>query len=743
MKTTPIMQFLQSEFSTEALALETRNENFALTLRSTTPTGWVEPEISWDQPDPGSPASPILLISAAGAMGKTFTSMAIADYLQAPRLDLSQLTVGQDTHLGVLTRALTPRSYGLLAQSLTEGKASLIIDALDEAPLRSGERAFFAFMESLAEDAKSFEVPKHQYVVLGRPQTIDLFRELCVSLGVNTTNVTLNSLSLNSSLDLIAKEIERISLSPVHISHPESSRDYWKEYLFQLGSMLLHEPDFRANQWPQVSDFIGYPPVVCAIAPMLDESNYLKSKKDLQNTPPGLASRATVLTKIIQDLLARETDKAQQQLGQAFAGEIEPTIIKTFYGYEEQIARILNELGVPMMDALPASLPDHLRGKYEGLLDSFIADHPFLNGKTNQGPRNVVFSDHLRAIVNSGSAFISGTSNKPVSSDQIPSVGPFYIHFMNEFLEKVSVAEDQVERPALLSEDFVQEILTSWELSMHADWHSTFQYAHYENQRPLLDFHVTQTDRAFANQANLQDLSVYFTIKQPDGVLQLSSPVTDVSVVSDYGLYIASSGGSTTLGPGASLVSQHIQFDNSDELHFRGQVVQSDDKFDVVAFILAQDLSISGDYKLRRSGVGMCSVIVPDLDQRWRDFEPKLRAIDGMNRENVLEAVMYLRRILSSFRSTNGVQALHIDKFNRHVIGRNKMLRTVRSAMEKADLISEKSGMMIMNQDVLSKFEINYSVYSDPDWVQKLSSVLAECMNRDPRLVEALMRRDD
>lgn len=736
-----ISKFISENFNVEPLALEAKRHSPALDLRPQRPKSYVEPTVSVETKEAPIPA-PILLVSAAGAMGKTVTSKAIAEQLGCPRLDLAHLTVGQDTHSGVLNRVLTGKSLGTFMDKLDRGVASLIIDALDEAPLRSGERAFFAFIESLAEDAAAFSTPNHQFIVLGRPQTVELLSDLCKDLDVATTEVTLDSLSLNSSLDLIANQLEEKAKTSIHQIHVQPARDYWTSYLLDLGSILTHNDSFASTNWHEVSDFLGYPPVVCAIAPTLEESNYNKSSQRLKRNSLEIGSRSAILTKIIDDLLARETEKVQQQLAEVFRDELSEGQIRALYSYEEQLSRILRTLGIEVPDPLPASLPDEYRARYEESIETFVVDHPFLDGQASAGPRNVVFSDHLRAIVNSRVTYISGNTHGPLQAESLLAVGPFYAHFMTEFVTKVPITKlmDGPRIPAVFDEDYVSDLVSSWVSGTPSDWTPSFHYIHRENDLPVLDLLMERNLSVVDSSAEglKSSKSLFFAIENPNGLLQLKSPILNVSIATEHGVYIASSGGSITLGPNTTIVAKSLQTSEIDEIVFRSSSNSTVESKDQATLIASPDLRIPGDYKIHRSGTATHTVFAPFLDQRWKAFRPEIGAIEGLDKTKVAEAVMYVRRILTSFRSTNGSPAIHVDKFNRHVVGRNELLRVVADSMQSAGLIESKNGMFIINQDRLSVLGISYDTYSSPDWVRKFSGALAMCLNNDRRLVAAL-----
>lgn len=720
-----------SKFEENSVNLTEKKAVPALSLRSIRPRAYVEPTLTYldDAPDH---TNPILLISAAGAMGKTFTSMAIADQLNSPRLDLSKVIVGEDSHTGILNRSLTRTSCAEYLRSLDEGTTHLIIDALDEAPIRSGERAFTAFIESLAEHCSEFNVENHQFIILGRPQTTEIFAGICRDAGTGVTRMSLDSLNLDSSLQLIGNEISSYE-GGASLIHDKPARDYWREYLFGLARIMQQDDTFKEEDWDTVSDFLGYPPVLCAIAPTLRESNYKREAERLKRGTTRVSSRSNVLTQIINDLLDREATKVQTQLSEVFSGAIEPQRILTFYTHEEQIARILKEFGIESPHAFPVGLPPELRAGYEESIQTFIMDHPFLDGHAAARPRNAVFSDYLRAITNSGTEYFTTLTEKPLAAANLLPVGPFYVHFMEELLSDGEDTE-AVSQHKIQSEDYVADIWASWVSSGNSAQRPVLQYVHTGDRKPVIDLFME-------NRLQLDDQAISpqisFTIQDPTGVLQLKAPLQNMFISTDHCVYISSSAGAITLGPEMTLLARSVETESVDEVVFRSA---SDPGSRSANYIVTEDLGIVGDYRIRHIGDNPVLVFAPNVDQRWMAFRPNLTKMDGIDPHRVAEATMCVRRILTSFRTTNGVLAIHVDKFNRHVIGRNTLLNAVANAMKKADLIAERGGLMVADQAALSRLGISYDSYSSPDWSSKMYVALRECLNRDGSLYQQLKR---
>lgn len=510
----PLNRFIEALLPPLQDKLEEKQPALGVTISTSMPSAYVTPTISVEQN--GTPNSaPLLLISAAGAMGKSMASMAIASQLKCPRLDLSQTIVGQNSHSGILASALKISSFARYTELLNNGEASLVIDALDEAPLRSGDRAFFAFMESLAVEANSLAVKAHQIVVLGRPQNIELFSDLCEDLGVPTTVARIDSLALPSALELIDQILLATSPSNAsHRTHPVPAREYWEAYLVGLGEQLSSDPDFSAKDWDLVSDFLGYPPVLAALAPILEQANYISALQDHHTEHQGSGERSGILLRIVDNLLARESNKVQSALRQEL-DQLDERIIHALYTHDEQISRILSHLGVPTSIPLPASLPEELRPAYEDRIGAFVSDHPFLDGGSSSKARNIVFSDYLRALVDSKVSYVNVVSESRLDGRGLWNVGPFYAYFMHAIALQ---ANDHATSAFLLNEDYVNEIVRSWVASAAPNTRGSASYHHENDDAPTLL--LTLEDQSGHHIDGLD-----FTVSEPTGVLTLDSPI--------------------------------------------------------------------------------------------------------------------------------------------------------------------------------------------------------------------------
>ena len=106
-----------------------------------------------------SPA--ILVLSAPAAVGKSTVAREIAWRTKGPLWTLSNFRLGTGTLYGTLVRAHGPSAVPRLIDDLTAGRFMVILDAIDEGRLQSGEAGFEEFMNEICI---SFHIPKKSQV---------------------------------------------------------------------------------------------------------------------------------------------------------------------------------------------------------------------------------------------------------------------------------------------------------------------------------------------------------------------------------------------------------------------------------------------------------------------------------------------------------------------------------------------------------------------------------------------------
>src|SRR5260370_1799142 len=132
----------------------------------------------------------VIFIKASAAVGKSTIANHIANALKIPLLDLSQVPVSTGSLKGLL---LDVSGVGDPLKAFHAGELPIIVDALDEGRLLSGEQGFESFLETtgelLNENRTVSNRPK--LIFFGRYESTEI-AESCLDLaGTNATPSTI------------------------------------------------------------------------------------------------------------------------------------------------------------------------------------------------------------------------------------------------------------------------------------------------------------------------------------------------------------------------------------------------------------------------------------------------------------------------------------------------------------------------------------------------------------------------
>ena len=152
-----------------ALAIPTHTSVGTKLLVANEPSPFVPPVFTTD--DVGKfKDSDVILIRASAAVGKTTLARALSHERKIPVLDLAKVPVATGSLTGILSNFRGPTSA---IEAFHAGTVPLLVDALDEGRLNSGENGLFSFIETSADLIMQDRNTKAvKLVMLGRPDAI-------------------------------------------------------------------------------------------------------------------------------------------------------------------------------------------------------------------------------------------------------------------------------------------------------------------------------------------------------------------------------------------------------------------------------------------------------------------------------------------------------------------------------------------------------------------------------------------
>jgi len=358
------------------VSLKGSSDSFYVSSEKVTP--FIEPGFSKVEFPQEKPS--ILLVSAAGAAGKTTTAQALSFDTQLPILDLAvHKAVGDNTLTGILTTAYAIENVGQVLEGLRNGTHGIIIDGIDEGRSKTTEEGFEAFLDDLIERSKNS--PTTVIVIFGRSQV--LLSTWCYLMDRNAGVglVEIEPFNIEQARAYIDAQVQDRNVNQQR--NYEAARD---EVLNRLGAA------FNTESKDAFLTFIGYPPVLDAIGTLLrEESNYHRIQQKLSGNADGQVE-ISLLVRICDYLMQREHDeKALPNFIAAIAADADETTCQelhnTLYNTEEQCARVLSRA---LGRAFPRQLIQDkaLNERYENAVEAWCPDHPFL---TDTRLRNAVF----------------------------------------------------------------------------------------------------------------------------------------------------------------------------------------------------------------------------------------------------------------------------------------------------------------------------------------------------------------
>ncbi len=260
---------------------------------------------------PGNSA--VLLIEAAGAVGKSAAAAAIADTLKWPLVRAERAQVGSYSLSGLVQDALG--FGGEYVRGMSEGKQGVVVDALDEAHFRAGTDNFLAFIDNIQKlsGASAASGPRRPSIVLlSRSDTAELVRLSFATAELALAEARLDFFDLTGAQAFITAHLEQRfgetqrSEYNVHLGWPIPFARLRDDRFKQLARVLLRsdEVDLQA-QWADVQDFLGYTPVLVAIAESLAVQNPAREVLRIAEN----ADAPRLLRDIIESVLTREHGK--------------------------------------------------------------------------------------------------------------------------------------------------------------------------------------------------------------------------------------------------------------------------------------------------------------------------------------------------------------------------------------------------------------------------------------------------
>lgn len=609
--------------------------------------------------------------------------MAIAATSGALYADLAGRRVGDGSFLGLLEEALGEEAGLQFRRDLRAGRSALILDALDEIHVTSGETAFVAFLTGLCRYLRT-SIADGNVVLFARAETSNWVRYVFENEGVGLREFELNYFTRSQSDEYLDRKLDSLyqrAQSPlVHRTHRRPF-EAAKASLYQRLANALGYASIDAT-WEALDGgrLLGYSPVLEGLASFLAVSDH--RALDVPVEVGGALREWSLLTSLNIRLLQREQDKFIQNWvddpTRAMFDSLEA--LELIYTPAEQCDRLLSltMLRQPRPDRL-VHIPEPLRASYEEAVDSQLANHPFIsNSTTFVSP---VFQDFAVATMLLDDA--TGERGREVQSrirsdkNQMSSgLGPFALALLEE--RKAALPAGLVD--LVLSSLYLRQdsrVRFSCELSIRAD-----------EGNLIVDTNID----------GVQHNRILVPVDGSSSALRLPERLRDTTVDTDREVEVR--GRTIQIGPKVSIEASIASL-TADECH-----IEATDFVTLAAdvFITNWDQTVT----LRGAKLQVFAEETEGWVQRYAKARPQLAAEDA-------ERDLYrsLRRLLRFFRRTQHVPAGFLaadrEQLQVYILRTDERARRLLAALERSGDVTHNGKEYRLNQGFLSGLNMNFS----------------------------------
>ncbi len=328
----------------------------------------------------GNPlAARAIVVAAPGAVGKSTFARTLGAMTSAVLVDLARTELlGGNFFVGGIANA-----FGIPALTeAAEGRLALIVDALDEAQLRSGAEGFAAGLSDLGKIvAQPGALPA---VLFGRSAAAEEAWLVLSEVGLAPCLMEIEFFNEEKAQQYIERKLavvarRRPETRAAYDRHPESFRTL-------AGSTREKLKSTPGGDDPR---FTGYAPVLDAVCSYAVEDDSLNPQARIAQ----LAAQGPValIAEIADAILQREQGKIIDQLKEEIA--LEGVDTDSLYCPREQLGRLASTLiGAPPPNS-PAFANAEMKRAYERMVASFAPQHPFLDA--HSAPSNAAFAAYL------------------------------------------------------------------------------------------------------------------------------------------------------------------------------------------------------------------------------------------------------------------------------------------------------------------------------------------------------------
>lgn len=330
-----------------------------------------------------------VLFSAPGASGKSTLAEFIAYKTKSLYWNLAKIRLGENSLTGTLWEGLLNCEMESFFSALKTGEALFILDAFDEAEIISGQINIKFLLDDLNKYTQGGN--KSTILLFARTESARFIANYFEEKHIGYNHFEIGFFDEESARKFVLLKHKRVG------AISKTIKDCVEEQFKKIKELL-------SNDNKLIDSFLGYAPVLEALAKALDDQNNTIKLLATLKANPNVTTN--IVSTILNDLLIRE----QKKLNNAFEQWLHSNYPDFKYGgnlysVEEQCVRLLEYIMNGKFEdqsffEMP-SLPSEIESEYVEKLKFFLMNHPFLQNSLSKkcdftGP---AFRDYVLAKV--------------------------------------------------------------------------------------------------------------------------------------------------------------------------------------------------------------------------------------------------------------------------------------------------------------------------------------------------------
>ena len=610
------------------------------------PNSFIPPNLSRNREltDQDPRNSPVVIISAPGAVGKSTLGKAIAFNKKALFWDLSVAgEVGSASLDGMLLNTIGNQRIGEFTEYLSEGFQFLVIDALDEGRIKVTENSFRQLLQNIGKLSQNSSSPR--FVLLGRTRIAEETWLVLNEEGIEASIFSIESFTRDQANHFISNRIGVDKDTPIY--------NECRDLIFER----LENSIQSGTTGESTEDFLHYPPVLDVISTLLrDESNPMSLKNELFESQVEVVGKPfALLQDVIARILKREqhekvTPAIRQRLGEKAVQEgWEDWDI--LYDVGEQRKRLLASVLKRQVSTPPNTLPESLKSEYEEVISAFLSEHPFLQGLDSLA--NVVFQSYLYAsalLGDCGDELQTYTTEELLKREHLPTrlLSDFYLSNTSMGQEsslKISPAHLGILYDSLLSSESVQSYVR-----LNIDGPEPEDPDFQDTETIEGEFEFLQDNPTYDSQIP----SISFTIEiASDSVISFTRGLRDAFITVPCNVELGDNAPEFQIGPAVQINAKTIRI-NSESL-IVGAKTRLRPLEEAANAVILEALNCEAPPNIKRPTVYDTSKLLvawPDAERHpWTDFRAERTQERFSDDQALNEVYRRFKRIATAFRS--------------------------------------------------------------------------------------------